>query len=151
MIRWWFGRFFLPCLIFMAAGCGQETGDVFGKVTYQQKTVIYGSVTIVGKDGIPRQSKIGPDGEYAISGVPVGEVKIGVHSPNPNPALSAEENRELAEKLKQAGIQPTKTGLPPGVDPKKWFRIPDKYGDPANSGLTFTAGKGPNRHDLQLP
>ena len=44
-----------------------------------------GSVTVIGKDGIPRTSKIETDGSYSIADVPVGDAQIGVHSPDPRP------------------------------------------------------------------
>ncbi|HJZ54859.1 MAG TPA: hypothetical protein VKE74_07860, partial [Gemmataceae bacterium] len=66
-------------------GCGGSTSKVRGKVTHNGKTVVWGSVTLVDKNGEFHQADIDLNGNYVIEKVPFGTVKIAVASPNPEP------------------------------------------------------------------
>src|SRR5262245_4477953 len=68
----------------MIPGCGAKTGDVTGKVYYKGKVVTSGFVTMVGSDGISRQTEISEDGTYKIANVPTGDAKVAISSPNPD-------------------------------------------------------------------
>jgi hypothetical protein len=64
------------------SGCGKSKGNVSGKVTVGGKPVYSGTISfIVGKE----QPVGGPitDGKYKVTGVPVGEAKVVVISPEP--------------------------------------------------------------------
>src|SRR4051812_30756506 len=67
----------------LATGCGPATGNVAGKVYYNDKVVTSGFVTLVGTDGIPKNCPIGEDGSYKIDGVVAGEAKVAIRSLNP--------------------------------------------------------------------
>ncbi len=135
----------------LVSGCGPATGDLTGKVTYKDRTVICGTVTVVGTDGIPRQGNIEPDGNYVVTGVPAGPVKIGVVSPDPAPQpLPSDLSPEELEKLRNApGLGETVAAGPP-LDRRKWEPLPKHYANPNESGLTHTVQKGPNHHDIRL-
>lgn len=113
----------------VSAGCGGK-GEVSGKVTYQDKPVVYGSVMIIASDKKPYYGQIGEDGTYTVSGVPAGEAKVVVSSPDP---------RQAAGK-----------GGSPSVDPKKWFAIPGQYGDPDKTPLKLTVNSGANKFDIPM-
>jgi hypothetical protein len=57
-----------------AAGC-QGTGDVSGKVTFQGKPLVFGTVLFEGSNGALRQGNIEKDGSYVVSGVATAEAK----------------------------------------------------------------------------
>ncbi|VTR93238.1 Uncharacterized protein OS=Blastopirellula marina DSM 3645 GN=DSM3645_29326 PE=4 SV=1 [Gemmata massiliana] len=119
-------------------GCGgAQTGDVTGRVTYQGKRLAFGSVVFMarGEKSEPVVCAIGPDGTYTAKGVPVGEVQVGVASPDPRTPL------ELRGDQKP---------LPLAADPKLWFPIPTQYSYPLTSGLSRTVTAGPNTHDIEL-
>src|SRR5262245_2156892 len=65
------------------AGCGAGVGDVSGKVTYQGKTVVCGSVVLVGPDGMTKVGTIQQDGTYVVKGVGAGQVGVAVFSLDP--------------------------------------------------------------------
>lgn len=133
------------------AGCGGSTATVSGKVTYQGKPVVFGSVVLIGADGLPKNGQIQPDGTFTVAGVAVGTAKVAVSSPMPP---GAETGKKSAAGGKDAGDDDK---IPPaggsGVDPavaKAWFPLPEKYGDPEKSGLTVTVGDGkPVQFDLK--
>src|SRR6266404_2448300 len=60
--RFVFGFAFL-CLI---AGCGAPMGEVNGKVTYKDKPLPYGNVSLLASDGTNLSAEIQADGTYKI-------------------------------------------------------------------------------------
>lgn len=125
----------LAALLAAVPGCGPRTAPVDGKVTYQGKPVVWGSVTLKAADGTVHQVGLNPDGTYHLDGVPAGPAKVGVSSPDPKPSARTRAGDD--ERVKVAD------GPPPGA----WFPLPDKYADPATSGLTVQVG-GPG--DIEL-
>jgi hypothetical protein len=129
--------FGLPICFFVSTGCAPGRGEVSGKVTYQGRPVVYGSVQFIGSDNEPRLAEINTDGTYAVQGVIAGENRVLVHSSNPAHAARVNKFGQQIE--------------PPPVDPKLWFPIPEKYGLLDQSDLTFTiqANKS-NLFDIDL-
>lgn len=115
-------------------GCGgPRTADVHGKVTYRGKTVVYGSVVVFGSDQMPYYGTIRLDGTFTVKKVPVGQVRLGVNSPDPyyERPLPADVKAEAEERQRRAGLEP------PVKPPKgQWFTIPGRFADPRTSGLT---------------
>jgi hypothetical protein len=104
---------------------------------------------IVGADNRPYNGKINPDGTYSVTGIPVGQAKIAVLSPNPDPKVP--EPKEIGGKKKPLGPEGTPQNDPKKKDDKvKWFEIPDRYGDADKSGLTFTIQEGANTYPITL-
>jgi hypothetical protein len=121
------------------AGCGGGLGDISGKVTFQNKTVVTGTVTVIGSDSLPYYGPIDKDGFYTVEKVPVGEAKVGVTSMDPRGVgLRPGAPKRPVEKGKS------------DIDPKLWFPIPPRYGDFNNSGLTLTVKRGPNTYNIEL-
>jgi hypothetical protein len=121
------------------AGCGPSVGTVAGKVTVGDKPVTEGRITIIPADGQGITTAIGPDGNYRVDNVPVGEVKIIVLGPPP----PQEELRDLKVKGKEG-----RRGPPPGS--KIASPIPARYGDSSTSGLTLTVKPGVNPFDIPM-
>ncbi len=134
-IRICFGLIGLACLS-LAAGCGKGTGSLNGKITYGDKPVKSGSVTVVGSDGVVHAGAIQEDGAYLCEGIPVGPVRIAVASPDPS-------------QIKVANRKPHE-GEKPKLDSTGWLAIPEKYGDINQSELTFTVKKGANTFHIEL-
>ena len=130
-----------------------------GKITYKNKPVVYGSVSFVGSDGLPRAARINPDGTYTVKDVAAGEAKITVDSvlPSAQPAAGGRGPRG-GEKLPPEMANVERGGdvrgeTPEVVDPqvaKNWFPIPKDYADITKTKLRFTLRKGQNTHDIQL-
>jgi len=143
----------LATVAFALAGCGAGTGELSGTVTHKGKPVASGSVTVVGPDGMPRGAAIGPDGQYALGGLSVGEVKITVTSPNP--ATIGAPTRRIgtrgADRAKVGRKVPTEPPSPDQEIVKKWFPIPESYGDIAKTTLRATVKRGSTTHDIDLP
>jgi len=124
-------------LFVLVAGCAGK-GDVSGKVTYQGKALVWGTVQIEGSDGVLKQSNISSDGTYSVQGLAPGEAKVAVSSINPS---SADFQPRVVE-----GRPPP----PPRPQVKGWFAIPAQYDTPHKSGLVITVKSGANPIDIDL-
>ena len=132
------GRAVLPAAVLaFAAGCGGR-GDVAGKVTYQGKPLVWGTVQFEGSDGMLKQANINGDGTYSVRGLAPGEAKVAVSSINPKSA-------DFQPRVVEGRLPP-----PPRPEVKGWFPIPDKYDTPHKSGLVYTIKSGPNTIDIDL-
>lgn len=120
----------------LVSGCGTKTTTVKGRVSYQGKPVVWGSVAVVASDGINYPASIPLDGTFVIENIPTGPCKIGVNSPNPEGRfggrLGGTKDKESVAGLGTRVPEDTRPRPPAGA----WFEIPDKYMDPLTSGLT---------------
>src|SRR5205823_6939327 len=117
---------------------------------YKGQPVTSGFVTMVGSDGIAKQSEIGEDGSYKVTRVPLGDVKIAVSSPpidskKTPPGKGAGATRKGPDR---GGAE----SEPIGSDHQKktWREIPLQYSDITNSNLKYTVTSGANSHDIKL-
>ena len=138
-MRWTFsistGLFGL--FVFALVGCG-GTGDVNGKVTYQGKPLVFGTVQFEASDKSLKQAIIDKDGNYAIAAIPIGEAKAAVNSPNPN-------SSDLRAIVREGQPEP-----PPAPKIEGWFPIPREYDNLAAPQLTYTIKSGKNVIDIDL-
>jgi hypothetical protein len=131
----------LPAALAVAlSGCGGPA-TVNGKVIYQGRPVLSGSVIVLNADGTAEEGVIQPDGTYSVEGVNRGRVRIGVLSPDPAHARSI-----LKPGVNQANH--------PRPDPKAaragWFPLPRNLGDPEKSGLTCEVSASRVKHDIEM-
>ena len=132
------GRMRLPasaaaCMaLAVLAGCGGDGGKatISGKVSYKGAPVTGGTLTLYPASGPPYPLTIKADGTFNVSGVPIGEMGVGIDTGLPPAAAPA------GSSMPQ--------GLPPHV------AIPPKYKDPKTSGLTWDVKGGGNTKDFDL-
>lgn len=124
-----------------AIGCGGTT-NVSGKVSYQGKPVVYGSVVVVGADGVPKGGPIQPDGSFQASGVKIGPAKIAVSSPQP-PGFGGAKKARTSSRDDPDDRAPADAGISASPEVlKAWVPLPPKYADPQKSELTATIQAG---------
>ncbi len=140
--RWVVLAVFLGCGLI---GCGANTSKVRGKVTHNNKSVVWGTVTLVDKTGQFHQAEINLNGEYELDNVPIGTVKIAVVSPNPDPPArgggkgkGGEAGPPGVEDPREKFFAGKEKAAPPRPKPPAgtWFAIPQKFNTPEESGLT---------------
>lgn len=133
-----------------AAGCGGAKGDLSGTVSYNGKPVAIGSVLLIGVDSKPRTAWIEADGSFHFDGVPVGEAKLAVHSPDPGKEAKVRTRRKNpVSKDKSVPPKLDEPELSAG-DRTKWFAIPAKYDDVDRSGLLVTISPGTNTYHIEM-
>jgi hypothetical protein len=116
----------LLCGLLLLAGCLSKPDEVTGVVSYQDRPLPSGTITIVSADGKEYFSAIGTNGRYSVLGVPAGPVKIAVKS--------------------HASIPP---GLNPG-EKQQAVQIPARYANAEDSGLRATVRGGKFEHNVKL-
>jgi hypothetical protein len=123
----------------ICAGCGR-VGQVAGKVSYREKPLPDGTVLLLAGDGQAYDGQIQPDGTFVIRHVPTGTARVAVTSMTA--ASEADKSGGKGdERAKQRNI--AKGGAR--------SRIPTKYSDFNQSGLTVTVEKGATAQlDLNL-
>lgn len=161
-----------PALLFIllggVAGCGARVGDVSGKVTYQGKTVVCGTVVLAGPDGMTKTGNIAPDGTYSITGLGAGTVGVAVFSLDParpldpykaakthgkaeaEPPNDADRNPDAGRVVANAPNDRS-NWAEPNVDRSKWFVLPKKFERVDQSGVTIEIKPGTNSGvDIEL-
>lgn len=130
-----------------AAGCAPSHADVTGSVSYRGRPVVWGTVSVVGADGMTYYGPVRPDGTFAVPGVPVGPARFGVYSPDPyfEPPLPPDVKRRVEEARRAAAPRD-----PPKPPKGQWVRLPPKYTDPLTSGLTAEVAGPETVFDLRL-
>ncbi len=127
----------LTMLLPAAGGCGR-TATVSGRVTYQGRPVVFGSVIVIGEDGKAVSAAIEPDGTYTVAGIRPGPVQIRVLSPDP---LRSRVARTIHSSTGPALAKERPTG---------WFALPPGYRGAAEQTLAPTVGNGRVHHDIDL-
>lgn len=133
----------LACFL-VVAGCGEPTGSLTGKVTYNDKPVANGTVVFMGAEKTVHVP-IDENGTYTSDKVPVGDVKVAV-MPAPRPPGSF--------MPKGAKIPDSAKDTPQGkmyLEAQNSFvAIPDNLQDPTKSGQTVKVTGGAQTYDIAL-
>lgn len=129
-----FGLYSVSSALLIGCG-GVSTTEVTGTVKYRDKPLTTGSITLLASDNNLYIGSIEANGQFSIPKVPVGPVKIAVSSPNPNDVETrgSGASATIGERIGGSRAKPVPAG---------WVPIPEKYGDPQNSGLTGDAKRG---------
>jgi hypothetical protein len=150
-LRVWTGAWMLLCLCLWSAGCGgtKSKATVKGQVTIGSKPVYMGTVSFILNDKQSGSATTDQNGNYVVTDAPVGDCKISVTVPKLGPGL---RGGPVIPKGMPAMKDPNASESTPAplMDPSKIVPIPDKYGDPNSSGLSFKVEKGEQTHDIKL-
>jgi hypothetical protein len=128
----------LIVLALAAAGCEPTKTTASGTVTYRGKPVTWGSVALVAADGVTYPGVLQADGSFRIPGVPVGPARVLVRNPDEPPVLKGRVARVT-------GPAPDDRKVPQFLPPlaiEEWVPVPEKYADPARSGLSVEVRPG---------
>lgn len=118
------GGFVVVCAL-LAAGCGKgekPTGTVAGKVSYKGAPLTAGNINLISSTGAAAMAKIDATGAFKVDGaLEAGDYKVYATPPLPEPQAPG-----------------TKAAGPPKFD------LPQKFRDPASSGVVVTVKAGSN-------
>lgn len=119
-----------------------ESGvSVTGTVTYNGEKVMFGQVRVSGGDK-EALGKIEADGTFVVRNCPQGEVSLGV---NTNAGRGDYQSAMMA-----GGVYKGPDGKGRGKADVKFVDVPEKFADPATSGLKHTLAAGENKHDIVI-
>ena len=139
----------LTCLA--ATGCGSQ-GSVSGKVSYKGEALGGGTVVFTSEGRASDSSPIALDGTYHINKIPTGPVKVAVETKSARPIAADPRRPNMPtpppDQMPAGGTSAYGT---PGAPTGKYVWIPDDYGDPAKSGLTYDVKPGSQTKDFDLP
>ena len=119
----------------LLGGCAGGTGELKGSVTYQNKVLRQGTVSVISQTGSAHAGMIQDDGTYTVVGIPTGPAKVTVSSPDP---------RSLKVALRK------KDEKPEAPDLTNWTAIPDKYAAADQSGLAVEIKSGVVNYAIEL-
>lgn len=119
----------------LLGGCGGGTGELKGSVTYQNKALRQGTVSVISQTGSAHAGMIQDDGTYTVVGIPTGPARVTVSSPDPRSVRGG--RRKTDDK-------------PEAPDVSKWTAIPDKYGAADQSGLAVEIKPGVVTYAIEL-
>jgi hypothetical protein len=125
-------------------GCGQPTGYVTGKVTYQGRPLTSGAVTFHGEDGRVDSGPINSEGNYVVANAPSGTVKVTV--------VVRQVNQKAVSKRGPGAKSPTHPdqAKQPPAETAKPLIIPPRFADPNQSGLAYNVTGGKQTIDIPL-
>jgi hypothetical protein len=131
-------------LLALTAGCsGNKSSKVTvqGKVTYASQPAAGVRITFKGanNDTVSTLTKAG--GNYIVTEVPRGEVKVAVETP---PSMTLYGNRAPAPPKGTPVIAPAEGEV------SKATRLPTKYRDPESSGLRYTVEQSNQEINVDL-
>jgi hypothetical protein len=130
--------------VFALAGCGPQTGDVSGHVTYKGEPLVGGTVSIVSDDGKTETCAVA-DGSYFLYRVPVGHARFAVAGRTHLVELKPGE--DFRGKLMAEAHKAAAEGREMKPDPAV---VPPQFGQVATSALEYVVKPGPQRYDLEL-
>jgi hypothetical protein len=143
-------------LLALSLGCGSAAkarAVVKGKVSLGEKHLTAGNVFFHAANDVTANGTINKDGNYEIPDAPLGDVKVSVTVPKISPAILAKMNAMRKGMPNIKSVDPSGSGksIPiMGEMPEHIVPIPDKYGNPETSGLTYTVQSGEQTKDFVL-
>lgn len=123
----WKAALALFAALAVLTGCSgpKRLASLSGKVTYKGKPVSVGAVYFHGPAGELAMGNLKEDGSFVATDLPIGEVRVSL-------------------KVQDPGIYAQQLKSPPSLDPGKSENgdrvtsLPNKFADPASSGLAYT-------------
>ena len=139
-------------LLLLVVGCGSR-GTVTGTVSYKGQPIPAGTIVFTPDSGEPAVNAPIADGKYTADKVPPGPAKVSVSST----VAEGGGMTPMQMALQKSGGKPPED-MPEGArklmegaaNAKKGIKIPEDYGDPAKSGLTYTVKGGKQTQDFDL-
>lgn len=142
---------FIAGAMVLAGGCASKA-TITGTVTYKGEPIPSGSITFTPESGAPLVNAPIRDGKYTAEDVPMGNAKVSIMSMymsgRPSPMMDPGKREKMAPP-KDAPPEAQKA-FERSTQFKKGLKIPEKYVDPQQSGLTYTVQRGPQTKDFNL-
>lgn len=135
----------LLVLLFSFPLFGQTRGRLMGRVAFNGKPIVIGTVIANCADGLQRSARIDGQGAYVIENIPQGKVQVGVISRDPAKSILRQQKMNNASNRLPNDDHTVVLQIQGG----KWVSIPANYEDPRSSGLE-TVVKGTTEYLIEL-
>jgi hypothetical protein len=141
------------CLIALAAGCGQASGRVSGRVLLDGKPVQGGILTFVPANfkGQSVATKVEESGTYSVE-LPAGDMLISFDNRDlapPPPRAPLPVPKGLRPDVAAKMVRPTPPAPPPDRA-GRYVKVPDRYYSADTSDLKLTVKPGEQQFDVEL-
>lgn len=142
---------FISGAMLLAGGCASKA-TITGTVTYKGKPIPSGSITFTPESGAPLVNAPIRDGKYTAESVPTGDAKVSITSLYMNRSSSPMMDPNKRDKLAPPKDAPPEAQKAYQRTPefKPGLKIPEKYTDPEQSGLSYTVQRGSQTKDFNL-
>lgn len=123
-------------VLLVVPGCGVPRARVHGTLKYEGKPLGGAIITFFSADNATFTARTRSDGTYQVDRVPQGTVRVSVQipkrrpKPRPDPASVQKANKEAGLKSWQERKQLEEPSSPR-------IKLPDRYGNPETSDLSF--------------
>jgi len=134
----------LLVLPLVVTGCGEPTGQLSGKVTYNDKPVANGFVVFMGEKKTVHVP-IGADGTYKSEEIPLGDLKVGVLPAVRPPGSFMPKGATIPDAAKS-----TEEGKKYLETESSYVPIPNNFQDPVKSGQSVKVTGGSQNYDISL-
>ena len=135
----------LPLLLaVILGGCTRGTSNITGKITYQGKPLAGVTVIFYDEKNMTPQDKTKADGSYSIAKVAAGKAKIAILVPV-NIPLGGMEAPGVGKGTQEKSVLEKGAGAAANLP-----KLPAKYSNPENSGLTCDVKPGSQEHNIVL-
>jgi hypothetical protein len=124
-----------------ATGCGSPFGTVKGKITYKGQPLNRAAISFLCEDGRVAAAESSADGSYLLPQAPVGNCRLSIVCT----AETGEQVTQAMEDIKRKGQKNPMVAMPV-------FKslIPDRFGNPDTSGLTYKVVSGESNCNIDL-
>ena len=139
-------------LIVALVGCSTNKSapaKVSGSIAYKGQPIKAGTMQFHTPDGTAYDAQISPDGTYAATDIPEGEMVVTVETESINPDKKAATGKDAEKRGKMMQSPPGGVGGAP-TPTQHYIKIPSKYANSKTSPLTvtLTAGRQVQNFDL---
>jgi hypothetical protein len=137
--------------LLLLTGCGESTGTVSGRVTFNGKELDGGFVSFASEKNTtvpPIRVKINSDGSYKAPGIAYGVNKIGVEPPQKSAASLMKDKGKMPEDKDMAKAKEV-YGVTGGGG--TYVDIPSAFRNPETSNLVVTVDSSTKKHDIDVP
>lgn len=142
---------FISGTMLLAAGCASKA-TITGTVSYKGKPIPSGNITFTPESGAPLVNAPIREGKYSAENVPTGNAKVSIMSmymaSRPSPMMDPSKKDKMAPP-KDAPPEAQKA-FQQSTQSKQGIKIPEKYTDPEQSGLSYTVTSGKQTKDFNL-
>jgi hypothetical protein len=119
-----------------------------GQIKYKDKPLGGGTITFYHPEGGVYPFPIDPEGTYAASDLPIGNLTVTIETETARTAHPTEYADGRGHKM-QLSPKPEEAKKQAGVE-GSYVKIPPKYAGETTSGLSVTLAGGRNTHNFDL-